>query len=172
MTTLIGLTTAPVSSFADYLQADFSQVTRGGITYNKLFAFAEHIDERFERAFASEEELQEWLTDFVYFIVPTDYVPFIKHYRSVVQEAYPHLAFNIVCRTETINIAGADTVVPASVVNVLPGSAAYFDEAGIAIIDSIISSWNAKNPAKMIPQPYRFDTYRELIAYRDTCTAP
>jgi len=169
MKTKIGLTTAPVSDFADYLQADFTQVSRGGITYNKLFAFTEHIDARFDHVFDNEEEMSEWLTDFVYFIVPTDFVPYISQYRAVVKEAYPQLAFNIVCSTETIEIAGVATAVPSSVVNDLPGSAAYFDEPGIAIIDSIIASWNSANPNKIINPPYRFDSYKELIAYRESC---
>ena len=74
------------------------------IIYNKLFAFEVHINDRFEITFDNEEEFQTWLTDFVYFIVPSDYIPAISRYKNVVREAYPKLAFNIVCEKYKINM--------------------------------------------------------------------
>jgi len=89
MKTKIGLTTKTIEEFEDYLQSDFSEITKSGVKYNKLFAFENHIDDRFEIKFDTDEELQEWLTDFVYFIVPTDYIPAISRYKTVVKEACP-----------------------------------------------------------------------------------
>lgn len=169
MITKIGITTLDISEFEDYLQADFSQITRGVVTYNKLFAFAQYIDDRFEHVFDSEDELNEWLTDYVYFIVPIEYVDAISKYNGVVQQAHTELVFNVTCATSVISIAGVDQVIPSSVVSVLPGASAYFDDAGIAIIDAIVDSWNTANPKRAIPEPYRFDSYKELIAYRDKC---
>ena len=169
MKTKIGLTTKNISEFEDYLQSDFTEITRGGIIYNKLFAFEVHINDRFEITFDNEEEFQTWLTDFVYFIVPSDYIPVISRYKNVVREAYPKLAFNIVCEKYKINIAGEDIEIPSSIVNVIPGSANMFDEAGINIIDTIINNWNSMNPNKQILPPYRFNSYKELIEYREKC---
>ena len=169
MKTKIGLTTKNISEFENFLQQDFTEVTRGGIIYNKLFAFDNYIDDRFEISFDDDEEFQTWLTDFVYFIVPSEYIPAISRYKNVVKEAYPKLAFNIVCEKYTINIAGEDIEVPSSVVNVIPGSANMFDEFGINITDTIINNWNSMNPNKKISKPYRFNSYKELIDYREKC---
>lgn len=167
MKTKIGVTTKDITQFADYLQNDFKQITRAGVNYNYLLAFEEHITNDFEIQFETTEAYEEWLVDFVYFIVPTDFVSYIEHYSGFVKEAFPQLAFNIICEQKDIIVEGATVQVPTSVVNVIPCSVTHWSEEGLMVLESVIGSWNNQNPTKIINVPYKFESYNDLIAFRN-----
>jgi len=44
-----------------------------------------------------------------------------------------------------------------------------FDEVGVNITNTIINNWNSQNPNKIINMPYRFNSYKELIEFREKC---
>ena len=117
MKTKIGVTTKDITQLADYLQNDFKQITRAGVNYNYLLAFEEHIISDFEIQFETIEAYEEWLVDFVYFIIPTDFVSYIEHYAGFVKEAFPQLAFNIICEQKEIIVEGATVKVPTGVLS-------------------------------------------------------
>ena len=167
MKTKIGITLKPVTEFADYLQSDFVPITRACVTYNKLFAFEHHIDDKFEIQFSTFEEYEQWLVDFVYFLIPTDFVQYISHYSGWVKEVLLDLRFDIVCSQTEVVVEGNNIVMPTSVVSVIPCSVTHFNAEGLAILESVIGSWNNQNPNKTINIPYTFESYTDLIAFRN-----
>ena len=168
MTTKIGVTTKNITEFEDYLQANFEQITRASVAYNKLFAFENHIDERFEIQFDTVEKYEAWLVDFVYFIIPTDFISYIDHYAGFVKEALINERFDIICATKEIEVEGSLITVPTSIVNVVPCSVSHWTEEGLQVLESVIGSWNNQNPTKVINIPYKFESYNELIAFRNS----
>lgn len=167
METKIGVTTKTTTEFADYLQGDFKQIVRAGVNYNYLLAFKEHIDSRFEYQFDTIEAYEAWLVDFVYFVIPTDFIGYIDHYAGFVKEALIGERFDIICETKTIEVEGVLKTVPCSIVNVIPCSVTHWSDEGLDVLESVIGSWNNQNPNKLINIPYKFESYNELIAFRD-----
>lgn len=112
----------------------------------------------------------DWLdpeTLYKYFLIPTDFVSYIEHYAGFVKEAFPQLAFNIICEQKEIIVEGAIVKVPTSVVNVIPCSVTHWSEDGLMVLESVIGSWNNQNPTKIIIEPYKFESYNDLIAFRN-----
>lgn len=101
-----------------------------------------------------------------YFIVPTDFVPEITGFSEFVRKVYTKLNFNITCKTETLVIQGVETQVPANIVNMSIGAVRIFDDAGIGMINGIIAVWNQYNPTKLINEPYRFNNFDDMMAFR------
>jgi len=165
MITKIGVTTKSIEQFEAYLQTDFKQIERAGVNYNYLLAFENHINERFELQFETKEEYEEWLVDFVYFIIPTDFVGYIEHYAGFVKEALIDKRFDIVCATADIEVEGKLITVPTSIVNVIPCSVTRWTDEGLAVLDAVIGSWNNQNPTKAIDMPYKFESYTELETF-------
>ncbi len=102
-----------------------------------------------------------------YFLIPTDFISYIEHYAGFVKEAFPQLAFNIICEQKDIIVEGVSIQIPTSVVNVIPCSVTHWTEEGLQVLEAVIGSWNNQNPTKIINIPYKFDSYNELISFRD-----
>ena len=85
---------------------------------------------------------------------------------TFVKKAYTDLNFNIICEKQILNINGVDIEVPASVVNISIGAVKHFDDAGIGMINGIIATWNQYNPTKLINEPYRFENFDDMMAFR------
>ena len=167
METKIGVTQKSITEFNRYLQPDFVSITRAGVSYNKLFAFEQYIDDKFEIQFETNEDYEKWLVDFVYFLIPTDFVQYISHYSGWVKEVLLDLRFDIVCEQTEVVVEGNNIVMPTSVVSVIPCSVTYFNAEGLAILESVIGSWNNQNPNKTINIPYTFESYTDLISFRN-----
>ena len=167
METKIGITQKSIIEFNRYLQPDFVTITRAGVTYNKLFAFEQYIDDKFEIQFVTFEEYEKWLVDFVYFLIPTDFIAYIEHYAGWVKEVYPQMAFNIICEQKDITIEGASVTMPTSVVNVIPCCVTHWTDEGLMVLASVIGSWNNQNPTKSISTPYTFESFADLITFRN-----
>ena len=60
-----------------------------------------------------------------------------------------------------------NTFVSKIIANVTPTSTLIFDETCINITNTIINAWNSQNPNKIINMPYRFNSYKELIEFRE-----
>ena len=101
-----------------------------------------------------------------YFIIPTDFIPEVTGFSEFVRKTYTELNFNIICEKQILNINNTDIEVPASVVNISIGAVRHFDDAGIGMINGIIAAWNQYNPTKLINEPYRFNNFDELMAFR------
>lgn len=167
MTTRIGVTSKDITEFADYLQGDFKQIVRAGVNYNYLLAFEEHIDSKFEYQFDAIEAYEAWLVDFVYFIIPTDFISYIDHYAGFVKEALINERFDIICSKKDIIVEGVTVTLPTAIINVVPCSVTHWTEEGLQVLEAVIGSWNNQNPTKQILAPYKFESYNELIAFRD-----
>ena len=85
--------------------------------------------------------------------------------ETAVQDGWDHS--NDRHTTKEIEIDGVLTKVPTSIVNVMPCSVTDWTDEGLAVLESIIGSWNNQNPTKIIGVPYTFESYTDLIAFRD-----
>jgi hypothetical protein len=101
-----------------------------------------------------------------YFIIPTDFIGDVTGFSTFVKKAYTDLNFNIICEKQILNINGTDIEVSVNVVNMSIGAVRIFDEAGIGMINGIISAWNQYNPTKLISEPYRFNNFDDMMAFR------
>lgn len=163
----IGVTKKDVTAFKTFLQSDFKVIERAGEKYNYLLAFEQYIDAKFEYQFDSVEEYEEWLTDFVYFLIPTDFVSLIGHYSGFVKEALIDKRFDLILSKEDVEVEGKIISVPTNVVNVIPCSVTHWTEEGLQVLEAVIGSWNNQNPTKVINIPYKFESYNELISFRN-----
>lgn len=152
-----------ISNYPNYRESDFVEFVRAGVTYYKIVAFDYSYD--FDIVFNNEDEFNEWLVDFVYFIIPTDFVSMIDHYSGFVKEALIDKRFDIICATAQIDVEGNLITVPTAVVNVIPCSVTHWTEDGLAVLDAVIGSWNNQNPKKVIDIPYKFESMAELQAF-------
>lgn len=164
MKTKIGVTTKNIAEFEDYLQNDFEQITRCYVTYNKLFAFENHIDGRFELQFDTIEEYDAWLVSFVYFLIPSDIVPQIAHYSGFAKEALFDKAFNVKVN-EVETIVEGQTLMSPLFINYIPCSCTHWTEDGLMLLDAIIENWNNSNPLKQIKEPFKFESYKDLESF-------
>lgn len=103
----------------------------------------------------------------MYFIIPTDFISYIDHYAGFVKEALINERFDIICATKEIEVENNLITVPMSIVNVVPCSVTHWTDDGVAVLESVIGSWNNQNTTKIINIPYKFESYNELIAFRD-----
>jgi hypothetical protein len=94
-------------------------------------------------------------------------VQYISHYSGWVKEVLLDLRFDIVCEQTEVVVEGNNIVMPTSVVSVIPCSVTYFNTEGLAILDAVIGSWNNQNANKIIGIPYTFESYTDLIDFRD-----
>lgn len=163
----IGATKKDLKEFDEILQSDFKVIERAGEQYNYLLAFEQYIDSKFEYQFNTIEEYEEWLVDFVYFIIPTDFVPMIDHYSGFVKEVLIDKRFDLILESKEIDVEGKLIKVPTNVVNVIPCSATHWTDEGLAVLDAVIGSWNNQNPTKTIVAPYQFENYNDLIVFRN-----
>ena len=52
-------------------------------------------------------------------------------------------------------------------VSVIPCSVTHWSEDGLMVLESVIGSWNNQNPTKTINVPYKFESYNDLITFRN-----
>lgn len=111
----------------------------------------------------------EWINekaDYKYFLIPSDMVPAISHYAGFVKEALTHLSFNVLCGYSTAIVEGEDVQTPLYI-NQIPCICTHWTDDGLQLLDAVVENWNTSNPLKQMVEPYKFESYNELIAFRD-----
>ena len=117
----------------------------------------------------NEYEYQDPL-NYKYFLIPTDFITYIKHYSGFVKKAYPDLAFNLILTSDDIVVEGETMRIVTNTVSVIPCSVTHWSEDGLMVLESVIGSWNNQNTTKTINVPYKFESYNDLIAFRNANT--
>ena len=78
--------------------------------------------------------------------------------NGIAKLAYPTLI---------IIVEGVLITLPTAIVNVVPCLVTHWTEEGLQVLEAVIGSWNNQKPTKVINVPYKFESYNELIAFRD-----
>lgn len=125
--------------------------------------------------YATEGELWrsvngEWVNEkegYKYFLIPSDLVPNISHYAGFVKEALTHLAFNVLCGYSTAMVEGEDVQTPLYI-NHIPCSCTHWTEEGLQLLEACVENWNHSNLLKQMKEPYKFDSYNELIDFKNS----
>ena len=101
-----------------------------------------------------------------YFLIPSDFVPQIGHYAGFVKEALFHLSFNVIANKIDAVVEGEEVVSPLYI-NFIPCSCTRWTDEGLQLLDAVVENWNLSNPLKQMVEPYKFESYNELMAFRD-----
>lgn len=104
--------------------------------------------------------------DYKYFLIPSDFVPQIAHYAGFVKEALFHLSFNVKADSVDAIVEGETVKIPLFINNI-PCSCTHWTEEGLQVLEACVENWNTSNPLKQMVEPYKFESYNELIAFRD-----
>lgn len=113
----------------------------------------------------------EWINEkagYKYFLIPSDLVPQISHYAGFVKEALFYLSFNVKAASVDAVVEGVDVESPLYI-NHIPCSCTHWTEEGLMLLDAIIENWDTTYPNKPLREPYKFESYNELIAFRNAC---
>ena len=116
--------------------------------------------------FANYERFDNDKSAYKYFIIPSDMVSAISHYAGFVKEALIHLSFNVPCGYSTAIVEGEDVQTPFYI-NHIPCSCTHWTDDGLQLLEACVENWNTSNPLKQMVEPYKFESYNELIAFRD-----
>ena len=116
--------------------------------------------------FANYERFDNDKSAYKYFLIPSDMVPAISHYAGFVKEALFHLAFNVKCNEVDVIVEGESVKIPLRI-NQIPCSCTHWTDEGLQLLEACVENWNTSNPLKQMVEPYKFESYNELIAFRD-----
>lgn len=105
--------------------------------------------------------------DWKYFLIPLDLVPYISHYSDFVKEAYPELIFDIIVENRTLQVEGADVVIPHKQIKVIPCSCTRWSDEGLELLDAVIENWNVTYPDKQINFQVAFESFEEFENFRN-----
>ena len=111
----------------------------------------------------------EWINekaDYKYFLIPSDLVPQIGHYAGFVKEALFHLAFNVKAASVDAVVEG-EAVESPLFINFIPCSCTHWTEEGLQLLDAVVENWNITYPHKTMREPYKFESYNDLITFRN-----
>lgn len=137
--------------------------------------FGDLIADDEEQFFTSNEGTQwrfvdgQWIDEkegYKYFLIPSDLVPHIAHYAGFVKEALFHLAFNVKAASVGAVVEGEEVESPLYI-NHIPCSCTHWTEEGLMLLEAIIENWDTTYPNKPLREPYKFESYNELIAFRN-----
>lgn len=111
----------------------------------------------------------EWINEkagYKYFLIPSDLVPHIAHYAGFVKEALFHLAFNVQANDVDAIVEG-EAVKSPLFINQIPCSCTHWTDEGLMLLDAVVENWDTTYPHKPMREPYKFESYNELIAFRN-----
>ena len=111
----------------------------------------------------------EWINEkegYKYFLIPSDLVPAISHYAGFIKEALFHLAFNVKVSSVATIVEGEEVESPLFI-NFIPCSCTHWTEEGLQLLDAVVENWDATYPLKPMREPYKFESYNELMAFRN-----
>jgi hypothetical protein len=157
------------ANYADYLLADFQDVTRGGVAYKALFAFSDHIDGGiFDFTFNEAISYTNWFNDFVYIIVPTELVPNLTTMVAEVEDIVFEDQFDVPLEKVPITSRNGNTgeIVTLSV-KMITCKVARWETGDDEKLASIIQLFNSfYNPPRHINFKCKFDSLTELEEFK------
>ena len=109
----------------------------------------------------------EWINEkegYKYFLIPSDIVPQISHYAGFVKEALFHLSFNVKVFDVNTIVEGKE-VKSHLFINQIPCSCTHWTDEGLQLLDAVVENWNATYPLKPMREPYKFESYSELMEF-------
>lgn len=109
-------------------------------------------------------------TNYKYFLIPTELVANIKHYAGFVKDAYPELMFDVVLSSESIPVEEKTIRVVTNSLSVIPCAVTRWTDEGLMVLDAVVENWNYNVPSKRITFDVKFESYSELIAFRNSNT--
>lgn len=104
-----------------------------------------------------------------YFLIPSDFVPNIGNYSGFVKEAHFHLSFNVRVNEVATVVEGIDVSSPLFI-NFIPCSCTRWTDEGLQLLEAVIDYWNSSNPLKQITFEVKFESYNDLITFRNSNT--
>lgn len=107
--------------------------------------------------------------DYKYFLIPSDMVSQIANYAGFVKEALFELSFNVKVNEIPTIVEGEEVKSPLFI-NFIPCSCTRWTDEGLQLLDAVIDYWNSANVMKQIGFDVKFESYNELIAFRNSNT--
>ena len=105
--------------------------------------------------------------NYKYFLIPTELIPNISHYAGFVKKAYPDMIFSVVLSNEDLVVENEAIKVVTSSLSMIPCAVTRWTEEGLMVLDAVIENWNISVPSKAINFNVKFESYNELMSFRD-----
>ena len=148
------------------IQNAFEEVAFKTLPYMYLLAMDKYIDGYdFDVVFNDVADYNDGL---VYYLIPLEIMPYIKHYSGYVAICRHDLAFDVVLQYDEVIVEGETLRVPSNVIKMLPCCSTYYNPEAVQVLEAIIENWNVSNPTKQINFQFMFNTYGEFQNFVNT----
>jgi hypothetical protein len=146
-----------------------SPIVRCGIDYYMVAMADESYNyQLFDYVFDSYEQLNQWLTDFIYVIIPSELIPSLVELSSFVEDIDVANQFNVILSKTSITTRNAATYnIPCDVINMTPCKLLAWEKGDDDILQGIIEVWNSYENYRVIDFSCKFDSYAELEAFKE-----
>lgn len=108
--------------------------------------------------------------NYKYFLIPTELISNIKHYAGFVKKAYPELMFSVILNSEDLVVENETIKVVTNTLSMIPCSVTRWTDEGLMVLDAVVENWNHTVPSKLISFNVKFESYNELMAFRNANT--
>ena len=105
--------------------------------------------------------------NYKYFLIPTELISNIKHYAGFVKKAYPEMMFSVILSSEDLSVEGEIIKVVTNTLSMIPCAVTRWTEEGLQLLDAVVENWNHSSPSKTILFDVKFESYNDLIAFRN-----
>jgi len=157
------------SNYESFLVTEFKDISRGGISYKMLFAFAEWIDGSiFDFRFSTALEYTNWFNDFIYIIIPTELVPNLMTMTTLVEDVVFEDQFDVILAKETIETRnGAIGDIVTLSVKMVTCKVSRWEQGDDEKLASIVELFNSfYNPPRQIIFGCKFNSLQDLESFK------
>lgn len=158
-------------NYNEVVRDSFKDVIQGGKDFKVLCAFEHYINGHpFDFVFDTVEAYEKWVIEYEwrYFLIPLELVPAISHYADFVKTTFPELIFDVVLQRQAVTVGGVVVEVPTTMVKMIPCNCTHWTDEGLQLLDAVIENWNTSYPGEVINFQYKFETFDEFKAFRDS----
>lgn len=147
------------------IQNAFEEVVFKTVPHMYILAMEEYIDGYyFDVVF---NDMADYNDGLVYYLIPLEIIPYIKHYSGYVAICRHDLIFDVVLQYDDVIVEGETLRVPSNVIKMLPCCSTRYDEEAVMVLDAVIENWNVSNPDKAINFQYMFQNLGDFMNFRN-----